>query len=264
MAALPYHLTGDTSAAAYSATELKVEMPDLATAGAGSEDPVEVRAVCDGTSTGSLYFTVEQAGGTVAPYLDYLNGTPPASTGGDIELVGRGLLGGQTFDSLTTPDAAAAQVRFSAHKPGDTAYRVVLVHTGTLSVASFTAGLLTVNIDAGTDTAAQISTAVNADGSACNGYIRADTPDAGTGNTAAMAEAPMTGGTGSGWACYCAGEECLPANEDSTEDSVAQVSDTVATVTVPSLTGPAGTDIATLYVVVDGVVSKVNLSFALA
>jgi hypothetical protein len=194
---------------------------------------------------------------------------PTAASSVDIVVYGANLLGGQTFDTLTTPDATNAQVLITAHKPGDTGFSVEIVQTGSLGIL-FSGGKLTIQVDQGqaSSTATLIATAINADAAACNGYLRAETPGDGTGFPALMTETDMTGGTGSGWAFYCSGEECLPANEDSTEDSSAQVADDSCTVTVPQLNGlspaRAASDVVSCHVVVDGVVSKVNLSAVVA
>lgn len=189
------------------------------------------------------------------PELDFhdLNLGAPAAAGGDIVLVGRNLLQNQTFDSITIAESAAGSVELSALKPGNSGITVeVALDVGLAVEFDPNTGVLLIKLPAIGDSDDDIATAINANASACNGYVRA--VSAGSGDIVAdHAAAPMTGGVGNyaGNVVMCAGEECLPANEVGAT-SVAKWTDTAIKVTIPALASAAVGDHAQVTVSSDG------------
>jgi len=146
--------------------------------------------------------------------LDVNGGAAVAAAGGDISLVGRNLLRGQLFDSLTVTEGGGEQVDVFALKPGSSSFTVEVVEgVGALAVA-FVAGKLTITLAAGGSSDNDIATAINADGADCEGILRAVSASAGN-ITLAQAEAPMLGGSGDyeGNKVMVGGLEALPQNE---------------------------------------------------
>lgn len=168
------------------------------------------------------------------------------SAGGMVTLVGVDLIQGQTFDVLAH-GAGNALLTFSSLKPGDSGYSVALVNTGVLAVASFAAGLLTVNIDVGVSDANAIATAVNAAGSLAGGYIRAVAGGTGAGMPAALAATVLAGGTTddpNGFSAWLSGVEMLPYHEVGTTPT-ASLSDTLVRLSITDLLAeviPRGVD----------------------
>jgi len=195
------------------------------------------------------------------PELDLIDGGAFTVDGGDVVLVGRNLLQAKTFDTITLTESAVTTDLF-ALTPGDSGITVqVIAGEGALGVTYNTGTkALVITLAAGGSTADAVATAVNADASEANGYVRATVTGAGT-YTLAIAQAPMTGGTGDWAGSYvqCSGATCLPANETGTT-STAKWSDTQITATVPALTGlsPArvATDIVPICVHSNGFVSQ--------
>jgi hypothetical protein len=166
--------------------------------------------------------TTGPQGGTLptgAPTLDrqdLVNGAALSYLGGDILLIGRNLLQGQTFDDIVITEGAGpytASLQIAALKPGDSGYSVEIV-IGTPFSVNLVGKKLTITILAAGTSDAAIATEINKDGGACEGILRGNSP--GLGNfVAAHGETPLAGGTGD----YdhniitVGGLEALPANE---------------------------------------------------
>jgi hypothetical protein len=222
----PGHVVRASGAAAFDFAQL--QHGDLGAVGATdhhtnandpSSDQKAALAGTNGTPSASNKYVTNsdpRLTGSGVPFLDRLDvagGAAIVAAGGDIELVGRDLLQGQTFDSLALTEGAAG-LTVHALKPGDSALTVeVTVGAGGL-VVTFAAGKLTIELAAAGSTDDAIATAINADLSQCNGIIRAVSATGGS-FTLAQAEAPMTGGAGNyaGNKVMVAGLEALPANE---------------------------------------------------
>lgn len=212
----------------------------------------EIKDLRDDTDRG---FMASEAR-TGFPELDWLDGAGPLVAGGDIVLKGRNLLQGKTFDTLTIGTGTAALI-FTMLKPGDSGYSLKIVDAGSLSVAEANK-VVTVNIDAGVTTAAQVATEFNKAGGTMKGVMRCnDDGVAGAGTPAAAAAADLIGGAGlyTGFWAKVAGVACLPAHATGTAP-VATWSDTQVTLTVPALTGKAATDKALIELGCDGIQCK--------
>jgi len=184
------------------------------------------------------------------PELDFIDGAGPAAAGGDMVLVGRNLLQGQSFDELQLIEGAA-DLTVHALKPGASPLSVeITVGAGALS-AVIAANKLTIELQAAGDTYDDIATAINVSAT-CDGVVRAVSA-AGGSFTLAQAEADLAGGVGdyAGNKVMAAGKECLPANETGTT-TTAKWSDTGITVTAPALSPAVATDKAQVTVSSDG------------
>lgn len=174
------------------------------------------------------------------PELDYhdLTDGAVAAAGGDITLVGRNLLQGQSFDYIKLVEGAA-EVEIWPVKPGDSDITVEMeVGTGALAVAyDPNTKKLVVTLQAAGDTDDAIATIINND-AATDGYFRATSAGGGS-FTAAVAETALTGGVGDydGNVVMVAGEEALPINAGAAATSAAVWTDTSVKVTVPALSG---------------------------
>jgi len=168
--------------------------------------------------------------------VDWINGASITAAGGDIELQGRDLLAGQTFDELDV-DSTHGLI-FTALKPGDSELTVELVSGGATAVAKV-GNAITITFNAGTDDDDAIATAVNANAAATDGFLRAASSGsinaAGIVSAGAFGPSPLIGGVGAGFVCRVSGVECLPANTTGTAGAAA-ITDTQADVTVPNLT----------------------------
>lgn len=194
-------------------------------------------------------------GRTVAdayPELDHIDGAGPAAAGADMVLVGRFLVNGQAFASLTI-GAGTSELVITAHKPGKDGndFTVEVTASGGGETAVLTGSALVLDVNDGASTANAIATLINAAVATCDGYLRAVSGGVGTVHPPA-AEASLAGGEGEGWECVVGGVECLPANNGTTS-SVASVAELTATVTVPALAPIVATDKAKVYCTVDGV-----------
>lgn len=187
------------------------------------------------------------------PELDFIDGGAPAAAGGDMVLVGRELLQGQTFDQLVLWEGTS-QVTVTALTPGDSNFTIEVTDGATAGseVVSKADHAFTVQIEAGVSTADQIATALNADGADSDGFLRAESGGAGAVNAVAAA-ADMEGGEGDfdGTGVYVAGQECLPANETGTA-ATQKWTDTQVTVTVPALSPAVVGDVAQVTLSSDG------------
>lgn len=148
----------------------------------------------------------------VLDMLDVNGGGAVAATGGDITVVGRNLLRGQTFDELTLVEAPAG-LKIVALTPGDSPFSVEMTAgAGALSV-TLVANKLTIELAAGGSSDNAIATEINKDGGDCDGYLRAESISGGN-FTLAQAETPLAGGIGNFYAnkIMVGGLEALPAN----------------------------------------------------
>lgn len=183
--------------------------------------------------------------------LDVVGGAAVAAAGGDIELVGRNLLQGMTFDTISRTESAGGTLNIYALTPGDSGITVeITVGAGGL-VLTYVGKKLTIELAAGGSSDDAVATAINADASPCNGYLRAVSGT--TGNfTLAQADAPLTGGVGD-WTntqVFAGGLAALPANELGI-NAVAKWSDTGIVCTTQAV--GAATDVVSLAVRSNGV-----------
>lgn len=187
------------------------------------------------------------------PELDYVDGAGPAAAGGDMILIGRNLLQGQTFDSLALW-SGSSMVTITCLKPGDSPFTIAVTGGGTAGseVVSKVGNAFSIQIQVGVSTANQIATAINANAAASDGYLRAASGGAGTTN-AVQAATAMSGGGGTFAEniVRVAGFECLPANTPGTAGA-AVWTDTSLKVTVPALAPVVATDKAQITVMSDG------------
>jgi len=182
------------------------------------------------------------------------------AVGGDHVVKGVGLLQAGVAAALTL-FAGTSELVFEALTPGEggNAFTVEIQDTGAISVTK-TGDAFVITINLGVSTADAIATAVNADAAQSDGYLTCNGGGVGVAQAVTAATA-MTGGVGDDWACEVAGEACLPANTTGANGGAA-VTDTVATVTVPDLTGVgdplAAGDVAVLAVLANGVRDAVS------
>lgn len=185
------------------------------------------------------------------PELDAVSGNGPAAVGGDMVLVGRELLQGQTFDKVNVVEGSA-DLLLEMLKPGNSGCTVeVEVGAGALGIV-LVPRKLTITLAAAGSTVAAVATAINADGADTDGFIRANEDVAGN-LTAAVAEQNFTGGVGDydGNVVRAAGSECPPANQAGATSS-AKWTATQLTVTVPALAPLVATDKAQITLSSDG------------
>lgn len=180
--------------------------------------------------------------------------------GTDIVIEGLGLLGsnGSTLDYATLTEGAVVMT-VHAMRPGVSGLSVeVLAGEDSLAIA-YASSKLTITLASGGSTADDIATAINAASAQTEGIVRANVTGAGS-YTAAIAETDFAGATGTYASnkVYVAGVEAAMANNGTTT-SVAVWSDTAITVTCPELKsakGLAATDIVTIMVLANGVMSN--------
>jgi len=187
------------------------------------------------------------------PELDYVDGAGPAAAGGDMILVGRNLLQGQSFDVLALW-AGTSMVTITCLKPGKSPFTIQVTDGATAGaeVVTKTGDAFVVQIEVGVSTANQIATAINADGADSDGYLRAAS-GGGDAVNAIQAATAMAGGVGdfAGNVVRAAGFECLPANTPGTAGAAAWT-DTSVKVTVPALAPVVATDKAQVTLGSDG------------
>lgn len=187
------------------------------------------------------------------PELDYVDGAGPAAAGGDMVLVGRNLLQGQTFDVLELW-TGTSKVTITCLKPGKSPFTFAVTGGGTAGseVVSKVGNAFSIQIEVGVSTANQIATALNANAAASDGYLRAASSGVGF-NNAIQAATALAGGVGTFAenVVRVAGFECLPANTPGTAGAAAWT-DTQIKVTVPALAPVVATDKAQITVMSDG------------
>jgi hypothetical protein len=194
------------------------------------------------------------------PELDWLDVTAGVllAAGGDIQLRGRNLLQGQTFDALTLGLTTAA-LDLVCLKPGDSEIEVKVVQ-GTVESAVLSAGVLILTLATGGTTSNAMAALVNAAAS-CLGVVFGT--GHGGGNMLVAAQIPMVGGVG-----YHAGNQVLVSGvEAKPKHQIVSWAAGDITVTVPALTGAsparAAGDIVTISVMVNGI-KTLQLSGVLA
>lgn len=172
------------------------------------------------------------------PALDALDpGTLLAAGQASFKLVGRDLLQGQTFDTLTTGVDNAA-VAVTMLKPGASGVSLAVVQGAGALAAELADDLLTVTLAVGASTATEVTAAINAEAS-CIGVIHAVAGGTGADNVVVAAETALAGGVGD-YAdnnVYVNGQSCNPVQ------AADMWTDTAITVLVPALTDRVATDI---------------------
>jgi len=190
------------------------------------------------------------------PHLDWLDVTTgaPTATGGDLKLLGRNLLQGQTFDTLTL-GLTTAGVVVTMLKPGKSGVSMEIVQgVGALS-AVLAADKLTVTLAVGGSTATEVVGAINGAAS-CIGVVFAAVLSGGGGTVLVAAETVLAGGVGlyAGNKVWVSGVEVLPKH------AASQWTDGYIIVTTPDLTAAtparAAADVVNLMVSSDGVCSE--------
>lgn len=182
------------------------------------------------------------------PELDYIDGAGPAAAGGDMAMVGRYLLGGQTFASVTL----GASLDIIARTPGDAGndYSVEVVDSAAGGLAvTFAADKLEIDLGGAASTEDQIATAVNA--VPVGAPLRANSGGGPAFGTAS--EVSLAGGSGEGWRCTVGGFDAPIKFDTGAATSSANLDETDVIVTVPALAPIVATDKAKVYAVVDGV-----------
>jgi len=183
------------------------------------------------------------------PELDWIDGGAPSVDGGDdMVLVGRNLLQGQTFDTLTV-GADNAAVTVTMLKPGDSGVSMEVVQGAGALAAELADGKLTVTLAAANSTATEVAAAINAAAS-CIGVIYAAAGGTGADDVLVAAEAPLTGGVGT----YAENKVVIAGVEALPKQMADAWTDTQITVTTPDWTasGIAQSDIGAITVMSDG------------
>lgn len=194
---------------------------------------------------------------TGLPELDWVDGAVTAAAG-DVVLIGRNFLQGQTFGALTK-FTGTSELIFTALKPGSdgNSLTVALVHSAGLPAVTVAklVNAITITADVGTHTADEIATAVNANAAATDGYLTCNGGGAGTAQTVFTAT-PLAGGTGSGdFKVYVGGVLCLPANTPGANGGAA-ITGTSAKMTHGAIAGAVATDMAQITLRSDGVYAQ--------
>jgi len=162
-------------------------------------------------------------------------------------MVGVGLLNGKAKASLVINEGTTAELTFTANRPGEAGNDI------TVAVVDSAGGGLAVSVvgtdieidkGGGTDDAAAIKAALDADADILNLISTATDGVAGAGEPAVAAAANLTGGTGDGFSIKVNGIEQKVNGE---------VTDTAIPMLVDDLTGAANLDQARIQVVTDGV-----------
>ncbi len=172
------------------------------------------------------------------PALDALDPATLLAAGqASLKLVGRALLQGQTFDTLTSGLANAA-VAVTMLKPGNSGVSLVVAQGAGALSAVLADDLLTVTLAVGASTATEVTAAINAAAS-CIGVIHAVAGGTGSDDVLVAAQTALAGGVGD-YAdnnVYVNGQSCDPVQ------AATMWTDTAITVLVPALTDRAATDV---------------------
>jgi len=185
------------------------------------------------------------------PELDYIDGAGPAAAGGDMVVVGRNLLDGQTFASLTL----GASLDIIMRVPGEAGNDVIVevVDTGGAGPATYVwtpaTKTLTIDLVGTTPDEDTIATAINDAG--VGAPVRANSGGGAAFGTVAAQN--LSGGTGLGWSCTVGGFDAPIKFDTGAATSNANLTETQATVTVPALAPIVATDKAHVYATVNGV-----------
>ena len=181
------------------------------------------------------------------PTLDAIDNALLAAGQASLKLVGRNLLQGQTFDTLTL-GLTTAGVAVTMLKPGDSGVSMEIVQGAGALSAVLADGKLTVTLAVGGSTATEVVDAINAAAS-CIGVIFAAVLSGGGGTVLVAAETDLAGGAGlyAGNSVTINGQNCNPVQ------LADQWTDTSITVLVPALTDRAAADIVAVVIKSDGV-----------
>lgn len=182
------------------------------------------------------------------PELDYIDGAGPAAAGGDMVLVGRKLLAGQDFASVTLGASLEIIMREPGEAGNDESVEVVDSAGGGLAV-TYAANKLSIDLGGATPDEDTIATAVNS--ALVGAPMRANSGGGAAFGT--VAETSLSGGAGEGWSCTVGGFDAPIKFDTGGATSNANLTETQATVTVPALAPIIATDKAKVYCVVDGV-----------
>lgn len=220
------------AASMWTDTSITVLVPALTGRVAG--DIVGVSVSSDGVVSNTLNTEVT----AMTPLLDALDpGTLLAAGQATLVIKGRNLVGGQTFDTLTS-GADNAAVTVTALKPGVSGLSLVIEQGAGALAAAIADDVLTVTLAVGASTATEVAAAINAEAT-CIGIVHAVAGGTGADNVVVAAEAALAGGAGyyAGNTVHINGQNCNPAQ------AATQWTDTSVTVLVPALTGRVATDI---------------------
>lgn len=212
-----------------------------------ASDVVGVTVLSNGVISNTLGTEIT----AMTPYLDALDpGTLLAAGQASFVIKGRNLVGGQTFDTLTS-GADNAAIAVTMLKPGVSGVSLEIVQgAGALSAALAT-NVLTVTLAVGGSTATEVAAAINAEAT-CIGIIHAVAGGTGADNVVVADETPLAGGAGyyAGNTVVINGQNCNPVQ------AATQWTDTSITVLVPALTGRVATDIVGVIVSSNGVTAN--------
>jgi len=185
------------------------------------------------------------------PELDAIDGAGPAAAGGDMAMVGRFLLQGQTFASVTL----GASLEIIACRPGEAGndYSVEVIDSGGVGglAVSYAASKLTIDLDGAAPDEDTIATAINNAGVGSYQLIRANSGGGAAFGT--VAEQNLAGGAGDGWSCTVGGKDAPILHDVGAATSAANLTETAVTVTVPALAPLIATDKAKVYVETDNI-----------
>jgi len=187
------------------------------------------------------------------PEIDGFDGGAILAAGGDVVIVGRHLLQGQTFAHLVL----GASLDIIACRPGDAGnlieVEVIDSGLGGLTLA-FAGGVLTIDQGGSGSNENTVAMAVNNAASPAYQVLRANS--GGGGAVPVTAQAPLAGGAGDGWECIVGGVDAPVLHDVGAAVSNANLAEGGATVTVPALAPWVATDIVTTAIRTDGIMSQ--------
>jgi hypothetical protein len=220
------------AASQWTDTSITVLVPALT--GRIASDVVGVTVMSNGVQSNTLGTEITAA----VPALDALDpGTLLAAGQASLVIKGRNLVGGQTFDTLTSGEDNAA-VTVTMLKPGVSGVSLVIEQGVGALAAALADDVLTVTLAAANSTATEVAAAINAEAT-CIGIVHAVAGGTGADNVVVADETPLAGGAGyyAGNTVHINGQNCNPVQ------AATQWTDTSVTVLVPALTGRVATDI---------------------
>jgi len=220
------------AASQWTNTSITVLVPALT--GRIASDVVGVTVMSNGVLSNTLGTEIK----AMIPALDALDpGTLLAAGQASLVIKGRNLVGGQTFDTLTS-GADNAAVTVTMLKPGVSGVSLVIEQGVGALAAALADDVLTVTLAAANSTATEVAAAINAEAT-CIGIIHAVAGGTGADDVVVADETPLAGGAGyyAGNTVHINGQNCNPVQ------AATQWTDTSVTVLVPALTGRAATDI---------------------
>ena len=220
------------AASQWTNTSITVLVPALT--GRIASDVVGVTVMSNGVLSNTLGTEIK----AMIPALDALDpGTLLAAGQASLVIKGRNLVGGQTFDTLTS-GADNTAVTVTMLKPGVSGVSLVIEQGVGALAAALADDVLTVTLAAANSTATEVAAAINAEAT-CIGIIHAVAGGTGADDVVVADETPLAGGAGyyAGNTVHINGQNCNPVQ------AATQWTDTSVTVLVPALTGRAATDI---------------------